>query len=69
MTQDLSNRGKCRFVLDRDWNAAINILNLALSTIGLVGTWLEEPNATPRFAYQARLTPRFANVNGRSSLH
>jgi putative transposase len=29
------------FVLDRDWNAAINILNLALSTTGHVGTWVD----------------------------
>jgi putative transposase len=31
---------KCGFVLDRDWNAAINILSLALSTTGHVGTWV-----------------------------
>jgi putative transposase len=31
---------KCGFVLDRDWNAAINILKLALSTTGHVGTWV-----------------------------
>ncbi len=31
---------KCGFVLDQDWNAAINILNLALSTTGHVGTWI-----------------------------
>ncbi len=31
---------KCGFVLDRDWNAAINILKLALSTTGHVGTWI-----------------------------
>jgi putative transposase len=28
----------CGFVLDRDWNAAINILELALSTVGHTGT-------------------------------
>ena len=28
---------KCGFVLDRDWNAAINILKLALSTVGHTG--------------------------------
>ena len=33
---------KCGFVLDRDWNAAINILNLALSTTGHVGTWVDD---------------------------
>src|ERR687886_326560 len=32
---------KCGFVLDRDWNAAINILKLALSTTGHVGTWMD----------------------------
>ena len=26
---------KCGFVMDRDWNAAINILKLALSTVGI----------------------------------
>jgi putative transposase len=31
----------CGFVLDRDWNAAINILKLALSTTGHVGTWVD----------------------------
>jgi putative transposase len=28
----------CGFVLDRDWNAALNILKLALSTVGHTGT-------------------------------
>jgi putative transposase len=37
---------ECGFVLDRDWNAAINILELALSTIGYVGTWVLNPNAS-----------------------
>jgi putative transposase len=37
---------KCGFVLDRDWNAAINILKLALSTTGHVGTWVKDPNAS-----------------------
>jgi putative transposase len=37
---------QCGFVLDRDWNAAINILNLALSTTGHVGTWVKNPNAS-----------------------
>jgi putative transposase len=36
---------KCGFVLDRGWNAAINILNKALSTTGHVGTWVIDPNA------------------------
>jgi putative transposase len=37
---------QCGFVLDRDWNAAINILKLALSTTGHVGTWVIDPNAS-----------------------
>jgi putative transposase len=37
---------KCGFVLDRDWNAAINILKIALSTIGHMGTWVIDPNAS-----------------------
>jgi putative transposase len=37
---------QCGFVLDRDWNAAINILNKALSTTGHVGTWVSNPNAS-----------------------
>ncbi|HEY9848915.1 MAG TPA: transposase [Leptolyngbyaceae cyanobacterium] len=36
---------ECGFVLDRDWNAAINILKLALSTVGHTGTWISDPNA------------------------
>jgi putative transposase len=36
---------QCGFILDRDWNAAINILKLALSTTGHVGTWVTDPNA------------------------
>jgi len=31
--------------MDRDWNAAINILKLALSTVGHTGTWILDPNA------------------------
>ena len=37
---------KCGFVLDRDWNAAINILKVALSTVGHTGTWILHPNAS-----------------------
>ncbi|TAG13787.1 MAG: transposase [Oscillatoriales cyanobacterium] len=36
---------ECGFVMDRDWNAAINILKLALSTVGHTGTWVLNPNA------------------------
>jgi putative transposase len=39
---------ECGFVLDRDWNAAINILRTALSTVGHTGTWILDPNATLR---------------------
>ena len=34
----------CGFVLDRDSNAAINILKLALSTVGHTGTWILDRN-------------------------
>jgi putative transposase len=37
---------ECGFELDRDWNAAINILNLSLSTVGHTGTWILDPNAS-----------------------
>ena len=37
---------RCGLVLDRDLNAAINILNLGLSTTGHVGTWVLNPNAS-----------------------
>ncbi|MEQ9549882.1 RNA-guided endonuclease InsQ/TnpB family protein [Coleofasciculus sp. G2-EDA-02] len=37
---------RCGCILDRDWNAAINILKLALSTAGHVGTWILNPNAS-----------------------
>ncbi|NEO38148.1 MAG: transposase [Moorea sp. SIOASIH] len=36
---------KCGCQLDRDHNAAINILERALSTAGHVGTWIIDPNA------------------------
>ena len=47
---------QCGLVLDRDWNAAINILSLALSTTWHVGTWVLNPNALPRFAHHASQT-------------
>jgi putative transposase len=37
---------KCGFILDRDWNAALMILKVALSTVGHTGTWIEDPNAS-----------------------
>ncbi|MBD1924984.1 transposase [Trichocoleus sp. FACHB-90] len=37
---------ECGLVLDRDWNAAINVLKLALSTVGHTGTWILDPNAS-----------------------
>ncbi|MEW6493073.1 MAG: transposase [Cyanobacteriota bacterium] len=37
---------QCGFILDRDWNAAINILKSALGTTGHVGTWINHPNAS-----------------------
>ena len=36
---------ECGLVMDRDWNAAVNILKLALSTVGHTGTWVLDPNA------------------------
>ncbi|MEL7039494.1 MAG: transposase [Cyanobacteria bacterium J06592_8] len=37
---------RCGCELDRDHNAAINILNSALSTTGHVGTWILDPHAS-----------------------
>jgi putative transposase len=37
---------QCGFTLDRDWNAAVNILKIALSTVGHTGTWVLDPNAS-----------------------
>ena len=36
---------ECGLVMDRDRNAAVNILKLALSTVGYTGTWVLDPNA------------------------
>ncbi|NEO38756.1 MAG: transposase [Moorea sp. SIOASIH] len=36
---------KCGCRLDRDHNAAVNILNRALGTVGHTGTWIIDPNA------------------------
>ncbi|OLT65536.1 transposase [Moorena producens 3L] len=35
---------KCGCQLDRDHNAAINILQKALGTVGHTGTWILDPN-------------------------
>ncbi len=37
---------ECEFVMDRDQNAAINILKIALCTVGHTGTWVKDPNAS-----------------------
>ncbi len=41
---------RCGCILDCTHNAALNILNSALSTTGHVGTWLNESNASGDFA-------------------
>jgi putative transposase len=40
---------QCGCELDRDHNAAINILNSALSTLGHSGTWILDPHASGDF--------------------
>ncbi len=37
---------QCGCELDRDHNAAINILNATLSTVGHTGTWVDDPHAS-----------------------
>ena len=61
---------KCGFILDRDWNAAINILKLALSTTGHVGTWISDPNALGDLASTvigASLSQQVESMNKESS--
>ena len=58
----------CR--LDRDHNAAVNILNRALGTVGHTGTWIDrrsryanvDPNALPRFTHHASQTGDLAST-------
>lgn len=60
---------KCGCILDRDWNAAINILNLALGTTGHVGTWILDPNASGDLASTvigANLSRQAESVNEES---
>jgi putative transposase len=62
---------QCGFVLDRDWNAAINILKLALSTTGHVGTWVIDPNASGDSTSSligAILSGQVGSMNGESPL-
>ena len=62
---------QCGCELDRDHNAAINILNAALSTTGHVGTWvLDDPNASGDLAptvLGANLSQQAESVNEESS--
>ncbi|MDJ0693009.1 transposase [Mastigocoleus sp. MO_188.B34] len=61
---------QCGCELDRDHNAAINILNLALSTTGHVGTWILDPNASGDLAptvLGANLSQQAESMNEESS--
>jgi putative transposase len=61
---------QCGFILDRDWNAAINILKVALSTIGHMGTWVKDPNASGDLASTligAILSEQAGSMNEESS--
>ncbi len=61
---------QCGCELDRDHNAAINILNNALSTTGHVGTWILDPNASGDLAptvLGANLSQQAESVNEESS--
>jgi putative transposase len=61
---------QCGFILDRDWNAALNILKLALSTTGHVGTWILDPNASGDLASTligAILSEQVGSMNEESS--
>ncbi|HEY9693927.1 MAG TPA: hypothetical protein V6D15_17125 [Oculatellaceae cyanobacterium] len=56
--------------LDRDWNAAVNILKEALSTVGHTGTWILDPNASGDLASTlagAILLEQVGSVNEESS--
>ncbi len=56
LPERLTHVCKCGCVLDRDHNAAINILNSALSTTGHVGTWINDSNAMARSTRHASQT-------------
>ena len=61
---------QCGCELDRDHNAAINILNIALSTTGHVGTWVLDPNASGDLATTvlgANLSQQAESMNEESS--
>ena len=61
---------QCGCELDRDHNAAINILNTALSTTGHVGTWILDPNASGDLATTvlgANLSQQAESMNEESS--
>jgi putative transposase len=61
---------QCGFILDRDWNAAINILKVGLSTIGHMGTWVKDPNASGDLASTligAILSEQAGSMNEESS--
>ena len=60
---------ECGCELDRDHNAAINILDTALSTTGHVGTWIDDPNASGDLAptvLGANLSQQAGSVNEES---
>ncbi len=61
---------ECGCELDRDHNAAINILEIALSTTGHVGTWILDPNASGDLASTvlgANLSQQAESMNEESS--
>ncbi len=59
---------QCGCELDRDHNAAVNILNAALSTVGHTGTWVDDPLAkagrSPYASGDLTATLAGANLSG-----